>query len=126
MKTLVELGAELQALRKETGLTQAETARRAGMRQEALSRFERGRGSDFSVAKLLRLAQTLGRDLDFAPVHKRTPTLDDVLAERRAESGYAGVSGVSNSGVSGYSGYSPERPPSDEYSNDAPDSRRTR
>lgn len=124
MKTLVELGVELQALRKGAGLTQQETARRVGMRQEALSRFERGRASDFSVAKLLRLAQALGRDLDFGPVHKRTPTLDDVLAERRAESGYSGVSGVS--GYSGYSGYSPERSPSDENSDDAPVSRRTR
>lgn len=85
MKTLAELGAEFQALRKATGLTQVETAHRVGMRQEALSRFERGRGSDFSAAKLLRLAQALGRDLHFGPANKR-PTLDDVLAERRAES----------------------------------------
>jgi transcriptional regulator with XRE-family HTH domain len=93
MKTLPELGAEFQALRREAGLTQKETAHRVGMRQEALSRFERGRGGDFSVAKLLRLAQSLGRDLDFAPVHKRLPTLDDVFAERRDQSGYSDVSG---------------------------------
>jgi transcriptional regulator with XRE-family HTH domain len=108
MKTIVALGAEFQALRKDAGLTQEETARRVGMRQEALSRFERGRGSDFSVAKLLRLCQALGRDLDFAPVHKRTPTLDDVLAERRAGLGY------------GYSGYSPESSPSDKNNTSAP------
>ena len=115
MKTLPELGEEFQALRKEAGLTQGEIARRVGMRQEALSRFERGRGSDFSVAKLLRLAQTLGRDLYFAPVHKR-PTLDDVLAERRALRGSVST---------GYSEYSPDRSPTDAYSEDAPVSRRT-
>lgn len=86
MKTIVDLGAEYQRLRKAAGLTQEEAAQRVGMQQEAVSRFERGRGADFSLAKLLRLAQALGQDLEFAPARKR-PTLDDVLAERRQEAG---------------------------------------
>ena len=114
MKTLPDLGAEFQALRREVGLTQRETAQRVGMRQEALSRFERGRGGDFSVAKLLRLAQALGRDLDFGPTHKRPPTLDDVLAERRAHSGNSGTSRQS-----------PKPSPADPDKDDTPGSRRT-
>ena len=82
MKTLSDLGAEFQALRRAAGFTQEETAGRVGMHQEALSRFERGRGTDFSLAKFLRLAQALGNEVELVSAGKR-PTLDDVLAERR-------------------------------------------
>jgi len=85
MKTLSDLGAEYQALRKQAGMTQQEVAMAAGLRQEALSRFERGRGSDFSLAKMLRLAQVLGCDLDLVSARQR-PTLDDVLQERKTQS----------------------------------------
>lgn len=114
MKTLLDLGSEFQALRKQARLTQQDTARLVGMRQEALSRFERGRGADFSVTKLLRLAQAVGYDLYFAPAHRR-PTLDDVLAERKAQLGGASTG---YSGVSGYAGYSgtPESPAHSGYS----------
>ena len=85
MKTLPDLGTQYQALRKQAGMTQQEAATVAGLRQEALSRFERGRGSDFSLAKMLRLAQVLGCDLDFVPARRR-PTLDDVLQQRKTQS----------------------------------------
>ena len=85
MKTLSDLGAEYQALRKQAGKTQQEVAMAVGLRQEALSRFERGRGSDFSLAKMLRLAHFLGHDLNFVSDRQR-PTLDDVLQERKAQS----------------------------------------
>lgn len=84
MKTLPDLGAQYQALRKLAGKTQQEVALAAGLRQEALSRFERGRGCDFSLAKMLRLAQVLGHDLDLVSVRQR-PTLDDVLQERQTQ-----------------------------------------
>lgn len=83
MKTLVDVGAELQALRKSAGKKQGELAVMAGMRQEALSRVERGRSADFSVAKLLRLAHALGLELAIVPAVRR-PDLDTVLEERRA------------------------------------------
>ncbi len=85
MKTLFDLGAEYQALRKTVGKTQLEVATAAGLRQEALSRFERGRGGDFSLAKMLRLAQVLGYDLGLVSTRQH-PTLDDVLQERKAQS----------------------------------------
>ena len=83
MKTLSDLGEEFQRLRQSGKVNQTHLAGMTGMRQEALSRFERGRGNDFSAAKLLRLAQALGYDLALVPSHGR-PTLDDVLAETRA------------------------------------------
>ena len=83
MNTIADLGRDLQKLRKQAALTQGQVAVAVGMRQEAVSRFESGSGNDFSVAKLLRLAQALGYDLQFVPLHKR-PTLTDVLDETRA------------------------------------------
>ena len=85
MKTLPDLGVQFQSIRKQSGMTQQEVAQAVGLRQEALSRFERGRGSDFSLAKMLRLAQVLGYDLDIVSA-QRHPTLDDVLQERKAQS----------------------------------------
>ena len=83
MKTIADLGAELQQLRQQSGLTQQHAAAVTGMRQEAVSRFERGRGNDFSVVKLLRLAQSLGYEVQLVP-HQSRPTLTDVLAQTRA------------------------------------------
>jgi transcriptional regulator with XRE-family HTH domain len=83
MSTLSDLGQQFQTLRKAAGKTQAELASAAGLRQEALSRFERGRGNDFSLVKMLRLLQALGLALEVVPVTRR-PTLEAVLDERRA------------------------------------------
>ena len=83
MKTIVDLGVELQQLRTQAKMTQGRMANATGMRQEAVSRFECGRGNDFSVGKLLRLVQVLGYDVQFVPARGR-PTLHDVLAEIRA------------------------------------------
>lgn len=81
MKTVIDIGNEFQGLRKEAGKTQTEVAETIGMQQEALSRFERGRGNDFSLGRLLRLAHALGYELEFVRLKKR-PTLTDVLQER--------------------------------------------
>lgn len=84
MKILLNLGAELQACRKQVGMTQAELARLTGVRQESISRFERGRGNDFSLVKLLRLAQAVGYDLGLVALKGNRPTLSEVLDEVRA------------------------------------------
>jgi HTH-type transcriptional regulator/antitoxin HipB len=81
MKTLIDLGEDFQRLRKQSGKTQTEVAELAGIQQEALSRFERGRGNEFSLGRLLQLAHALGYDLEFVPAQNR-PTLTDVLQER--------------------------------------------
>jgi HTH-type transcriptional regulator/antitoxin HipB len=82
LQTLPEVGQRFQALRKAKGKTQTEVATAAGMRQEALSRFESGSAADFSLAKLLRLLQVLELQLEFRPLVRR-PTLDEVLHEVR-------------------------------------------
>jgi HTH-type transcriptional regulator / antitoxin HipB len=82
VKTLHDLGEEFQLLRKNAHMTQEEVAAATGMQQEALSRFERGRGNDFSVGKLLRMAHALGYELQFAPLQSR-PTLTDLWQERK-------------------------------------------
>ena len=82
LQTLPEVGQRIQALRKATGKTQTEVATAAGMRQEALSRFESGSAADFSLSKLLRLLQVLELQLEFKAIVRR-PTLNDVLHEVR-------------------------------------------
>lgn len=82
MKTLSDLGEEFSSLRKQGHKTQGEVASVTGMRQEALSRFERGRGNDFSLGKFLRMAQALGYDVQLVPA-KKHPTLTDVLEQRK-------------------------------------------
>lgn len=84
VETVPDVGAALRRRRKQAGKTQVEVAAAVGMRQEALSRFESGRGADFSVAKLLRLLQVLDLQLDFQSVAPRRPTLNTVLQERRS------------------------------------------
>ena len=74
------LGRQFRALRKAAGKTQVEVATAVGMRQEALSRFESGAGSDFSAVKLLRLLRMLGHEVQFTPLVRR-PTLDEVLRD---------------------------------------------
>jgi transcriptional regulator with XRE-family HTH domain len=83
LMTLPDVGRRFQVLRKASGRTQTEVAQAVGIRQEALSRFESGRGNDFSLAKLLRLLEVLAVRMEFVPATRR-PSLADVLKEVRA------------------------------------------
>lgn len=80
--TLQDAGERCQQLRKAAGKTQFEVAAAAGLRQETLSRFERGRASDLSSTKLLRLLEVLGMQMAFVPATRR-PNLNELLKERR-------------------------------------------
>ena len=82
MGTLLDVGNRFRQVRVNAGKTQSEVACAVGMRQEAISRFESGRGADFSLTKLLRLLQVLDMELDFVSATRR-PTLSSVLEERR-------------------------------------------
>ena len=81
METLPEIGQRFRELREAAGKTQSQIASAVGMRQEALSRFECGRGTDFSVIKLLRILTVLNAELSFVSVTRR-PNLEQVLEER--------------------------------------------
>lgn len=82
LRTLPDIGRRFKTLRKKAGKTQTELAEAVGMWQEALSRFESGKGMDFSLAKLLKLLNALDLEIDFTPAPRR-PTLTDILDERR-------------------------------------------
>lgn len=83
MKTIVDLGAELAARREELGRTQSDLGAETALRQEVLSRLERGRLSDVSVSKLLRVAHALGLELALVPLKRERPTLETLLTERK-------------------------------------------
>ncbi len=84
MQTLPELGALLAARRKELGKTQGEVGRQAGMRQEELSRLERGQLPGFTANRLLRLAHVLGLTLSLQSTASKGRTLDVLLDEVRS------------------------------------------
>ncbi|TMH95768.1 MAG: helix-turn-helix domain-containing protein [Betaproteobacteria bacterium] len=82
--SLGDLGKEVAQARRRKSLTQAELARRAGVGQSTLARFEAGLASEFGLRKLLAVLDVLGYELRFSPRgHSRT--LEDVLKERTTE-----------------------------------------
>ncbi|MCA1695972.1 MAG: helix-turn-helix domain-containing protein [Actinobacteria bacterium] len=60
--TELELGQRVRELRVQQGLSQTELARRAGMTQPAVARFEAG-GTVPTLPVLERLARSLGAEL---------------------------------------------------------------
>ncbi|KRC71814.1 Antitoxin HipB [compost metagenome] len=62
VRTAEQLPALLQAFRKQSGLTQADTAMRLGISQQALSNIER-HADKVSADRLLKLLSILGVEL---------------------------------------------------------------
>lgn len=81
MQTLVELGEAVATRRRSLGLKQGDVAALAGVSQETLSRFERGRLAEFGSRKLLFVLAALGMELDFAET-RASGSLDDLRRER--------------------------------------------
>jgi HTH-type transcriptional regulator/antitoxin HipB len=81
MQTLQELGDAVAARRRHLGLKQAEVAQRAGISAESLSRFERGRSSEFGARKLLAVLAVLDAELDLIAAGQ-SGTLDQLRRER--------------------------------------------
>jgi transcriptional regulator with XRE-family HTH domain len=81
MKTLFELGEAVAARRRALGLKQALVASKAGVTGESLSRFERGRSSEFGSRKLLAVLAVLGMELEFAETGM-AGSLDELRKER--------------------------------------------
>ncbi|RBH55805.1 helix-turn-helix domain-containing protein [Pseudomonas sp. MWU13-2860] len=63
MRTLRELGAEVAIRRRALGLKQLDVAKRSGVTAESLSRFERGRTSEFGSRKLMAVLAAVGMEL---------------------------------------------------------------
>jgi HTH-type transcriptional regulator/antitoxin HipB len=81
MKTLQELGAAVAARRQALRLMQKAVARQAGITPESLSRFERGRASEFGSRKLLAVLAVLGFELEFTE-SGQSGSLDELRRER--------------------------------------------
>lgn len=81
MQTVLELGEAVAARRRALGLKQKDLAERAGLRQPALSRFERGKLGEFGSRKLLALLAVLGMELQFVEMGA-SGSLDELRRER--------------------------------------------
>ena len=81
MQTLVELGEAMASRRRSLGMKQGDVAARAGISQELLSRFERGKSAEFGSRKLLAVLSVLGMELKFADVGL-SGSLDELRRER--------------------------------------------
>lgn len=81
MQTLLELGEAVAARRRSLGLKQGEVATRAGISQDALSRFERGKLAEFGSRKLLAVLAVLGMELKITEVGS-SGSLDELRRER--------------------------------------------
>lgn len=81
MQTVSELGDAVAARRRSLGLKQGDVAARAGVTQESLSRFERGKLAEFGSRKLLAVLAELGMELKFAEVGA-SGSLDELRRER--------------------------------------------
>ncbi|MBJ9900979.1 helix-turn-helix domain-containing protein [Burkholderia cenocepacia] len=65
MRTLLEIGQAVATRRRALGLKQLDVAKAAGVTAESLSRFERGRTTEFGSRKLLAVLAAVGMELDF-------------------------------------------------------------
>ena len=81
MQTVLELGQEVAARRRQLGLKQGEVAQRAGISQEMLSRLERGKLAEVGSRKLLAVLAVLGLQLQFEQVGT-SGSLDELRRER--------------------------------------------
>ena len=81
MQTVQELGDEVATRRRSLGMKQGDVAARAGISQELLSRFERGKSAEFGSRKLLAVLAVLGLELKFAEVSV-SGSLDELRRER--------------------------------------------
>ncbi len=81
MQTVLELGEAVAERRRSLGLRQGEVAARAGVPQESLSRFERGKLAEFGSRKLLAVLAALGMELQFVEVGA-SGSLDELRRER--------------------------------------------
>lgn len=81
MRTLQELGTAVAARRVALSLRQGAVAAQAGITQESLSRFERGRVGEFGARKLLAVLAVLGLEMQFTEPGA-LGSLDELRKER--------------------------------------------
>ncbi|MEO8478914.1 MAG: helix-turn-helix transcriptional regulator [Gemmatimonadota bacterium] len=87
MTWLAELGQELRAARKSTGLSQAALAAQARISRSTIARLESGRLPELGATSARRLLQAVGLDLRVSTYNRGRPTLDDLVEERESGAG---------------------------------------
>lgn len=80
-QTVLELGVAVATRRRSLGLKQGDAAALAGVSQESLSRFERGRLAEFGSRKLLAVLAVLGMELQFVETGT-SGSIDELRRER--------------------------------------------
>lgn len=68
MQTLKEIGQSVARRRQFLKLKQGVVAKQAGISQECLSRFERGRSLELGSRKLLAILSVLGMEIQLSPM----------------------------------------------------------
>ncbi|MDO9177132.1 MAG: helix-turn-helix transcriptional regulator [Agitococcus sp.] len=82
MTTLADVADMLKEVRQQTGLSQTELAKQAGVARVTVARMETLAKGDMSVSVLVRLLEAAGYELSVVKRgHGRT--LEDVLKEQR-------------------------------------------
>lgn len=81
MQTISELGDAVAKRRRSLGLKQGFVAKYAGISQEVLSRFERGKLAEFGSRKLLAVLSVLGMEIQFDEIGE-SGSLDQLRRER--------------------------------------------
>lgn len=81
MQTIPELGEAVASRRRSLGMKQGDVAKRAGITQELLSRFERGKSAEFGSRKLLAVLAVLGLEVKLAELGE-SGSLDELRRER--------------------------------------------
>jgi len=80
VQSLNQLGEAIAQRRHALGVKQGFVAQKAGITQESLSRFERGRASEFGARKLLAVLAVLGMEIRFSEavpsLHSRAEQVD--------------------------------------------------
>ena len=72
MRTVQELGQAVAERRHRLGLKQGFVASEAGISQECLSRFERGRSEELGSRKLLAILKILGLELSLETISSQS------------------------------------------------------
>lgn len=80
---LNDIAPLLKTARRHSKRSQEDLARALGMSRATISALESGRCEEIGFQKLAALLESVGLEVTVAP-RKGRPTIDDLLAERRA------------------------------------------
>ena len=85
MLGLVEIGRRVASARKQSGFTQSELAKIAGVSRPTVDLLENGRATEIGYSKLTRILSVVGLEFRLQPVSSQRPTLEDLLKEEESE-----------------------------------------